>query len=75
MAKVHEIPVTLGERIDEFIDVHGSLRAAARALDVTPGYLSRLRSGVKDNPTDELLNRMGLNRIVTYERRPKWASK
>jgi hypothetical protein len=58
----------LSERIAELAAQHGSLRAAARVLEVDPGYLSRLRSGEKDSPEDWLLRRMGLRRVVTYER-------
>lgn len=63
----------LTERIAELVEQHGSLRAAARVLDVDPGYLSRLSSGAKDEPSDTLLRRMGLRRVVSYERRQKCA--
>jgi len=58
----------LQERIAELAEQHGSLRAAARVLECDAGYLSRLQSGEKDNPEDWLLRRMGLRRVVTYER-------
>jgi hypothetical protein len=61
--------ISLAERIAELAVQHGSLRAAGRVLDVDAGYLSRLASGEKDNPDEQLLRRMGLRRIVTYERR------
>lgn len=63
--------MTLPERIAELVEQHGSLRAAARVLEVDPGYLSRLQSGEKDDPGDTLLRRMGLRRVVSYERRPQ----
>ncbi len=59
----------LQERIQELIEQHGSLRAAARVLEVDPGYLSRLASGEKDDPGETLLRRMGLRRVVSYELR------
>lgn len=59
----------LMRRIHELSDQHGSLRAAARVLEVDVGYLSRLASGEKDDPGETLLRRMGLRRVVTYERR------
>ena len=62
------LSVTLAERIAELIVQHGSLRAVARVLECDGGYLSRLQSGEKDNPDDWLLRRMGLRRVVTYER-------
>ncbi|MGJ7544593.1 Lar family restriction alleviation protein [Variovorax sp. LT1R16] len=60
--------VQVPERIAELIDQHGSLRAAARALDCDPGYLSRLQSGEKSDPGTELLSRMGLRQVITFER-------
>lgn len=58
----------LRQRIAELIEQHGSLRAAARVLMVDPGYLSRLASGEKDDPGEDLLRRMKLRRVVAYER-------
>lgn len=62
---------TLPERIHELVVQHGTLRAAARVLAVDAGYLSRLANGAATDPGDTLLRRMGLRRIVTYERAPK----
>lgn len=59
----------LQDRITELVAQHGSLRAAARVLEVDAGYLSRLQSGEKDDPGETLLRRMGLRRVVAYERR------
>lgn len=61
-------PMTLAERIDELVRQHGSLRAAARAIRVDAGYLSRLDSGEKTNPSATVLRRLGLRVVVTYER-------
>lgn len=58
----------LQERIGELVTQHGSLRAAARVLEVSPGYLSRLQSGEKDDPGETLLRRLKLRRVVRYER-------
>lgn len=58
----------LQRRIDELIEKHGGLVAAARVLQVDAGYLSRLRSGEKKDPGYAVLRRMGLRRVVTYER-------
>lgn len=59
---------TLSKRITELVDQHGSLRAAAAVLGCDPGYLSRLSHGEKTEPRDALVRRMGLRRVVTYER-------
>ena len=53
-------------RIDALVARHGSYRAAARVLRVDAGYLSRLRNGGKTAPSDHLLKRLGLRRVVTY---------
>ena len=58
--------VTLKERIDELCEKHGSLRKAAKAVDVDFGYLSGLRSGEKNNPSDNTLEKLGLKKVVTY---------
>ena len=58
----------LGDRITELEKQHGSLRAAAKVLGCDAGYLSRLRSGEKENPSAILLKRIGLRRVIAYER-------
>lgn len=60
--------MTLAERIEELATQHGSLRAAARAIQVDVGYLSRLASGEKARPLKDTLRRLGLRRVVSYER-------
>ena len=46
---------------------HGGLRAAARAAGLDAGYLSRLRSGQKEQPSDLVLAALGLERVVNEE--------
>jgi len=64
--------VTLQERVAQLIAKHGSLRAAARAIQVDHAYLSRLGSGEKVRPLAGVLKRMGIRRVVDYqlERKP-----
>lgn len=59
--------MTLQERIDQLILQHGTLRAAARVAQIDASYLSRLRYGEKENPTNDVLRRLGLRRVVSYE--------
>lgn len=59
---------TLEARIAALVELHGSLRAAAKSLDCDVGYLSRLARGEKLEPSSALLERMDLKRVVTYER-------
>lgn len=60
--------MTLQERIDQLVVQHGSLRAVARVTEINAGYLSRLRNGEKVNPEKDKLRRLGLRRVVTFER-------
>ncbi len=60
--------MTLQDRIDELVAQHGSLRAVARVTEIDVGYLSRLRNGEKVNPEKDKLRRLGLRRVVTFER-------
>lgn len=60
--------MTLERRIDELVAQHGSLRAVARVLEIDHGYLSRLRDGSKGEPSQDTLRKLGLRRIVSYER-------
>lgn len=60
--------ITLQQRVGELIAQHGTLRAAARAIQVEVSYLSRLERGEKQNPSELTLRRMGLREVVAYER-------
>jgi len=57
----------LQARILELEERYGSLRELARRLDVDVGYLSRLKTGEKDNPSEFLLINLNLKRVITYE--------
>jgi hypothetical protein len=56
--------------VEEKIAQHGGLRAAARVLKMTPAYLCRLRYGIKNNPGDKILRKLGLERTVTFKAKP-----
>lgn len=56
-------------RIGELAKRHGSLRAAALVLKTDHVYLWRLSTGNKSNPSEKLLRKLGLRRVVTYEDR------
>lgn len=60
-------PVTfpLHEAVALVVAKHESQAEAARQFDVGKAYLSRLLSGVKTNPSDDVLKRMGIKRQVT----------
>jgi hypothetical protein len=58
----------LQRRIKELAAHHGSLRVLGRVLGVDHAYLYRLSTGEKDDPGAELLRKLKLRRVVTYER-------
>lgn len=55
------------DAIDLLVEKHGSLRAAARVIGVNYAYLSRLRNSQKTDPSDAVLRKIGLRRIVVYQ--------
>jgi hypothetical protein len=57
-------------RIDELVDRHGSLRAVGLVLGIDHAYLYRLSTGDKVNPSERVLKKLKLKKIVTvtYER-------
>ena len=61
----------LRTRIESLVGRCGGLRAAARLLHVDPGYLSRLRSGGKTNPSKVLLRKLGLRKVEVYQLIPQ----
>ena len=60
---------TITARIDELMAEHGGLRKAAKAIQLQPSYLSRLRNGHQTNPQPEALRKLGLSRRVIYTRK------
>lgn len=60
----------LQRRLAELVDQHGSIRAAARVLQVDHAYLHCLLFGKKSNPSETLLRKLGLRRVVTVEYQP-----
>lgn len=60
--------MTLLERIMELKSVHGSLRAAGRVVKIDAAYLSRLCNGTKRGPSARTLRKLGLRKVVDYER-------
>lgn len=59
--------VTLPEAIAGLVQALGSLRELSRQTGIDVSYLSRLASGEKTEPSDEVLHKLCLRRITTYE--------
>ena len=60
------LPSPISLAIEAAEEEHGSLRAAAKALGIDAGYLSRLKNGEKLNPGDDVLAALGLERVTMY---------
>lgn len=61
--------ITIREAIDIQMGKHKKgLNGTARALGIDRAYLCRLHSGKYTNPSDEVLCKLGIERIVTYRR-------
>lgn len=58
----------ISARIKQLQRDHGGLRAAARAIGMSPSYMIRLRDGKKLEPSVRLLRKLGLEKKVTYAR-------
>ena len=54
--------ITIKERIDALCLEYGSLRNTSKIIDVDFGYLSGLRSGEKNNPSEKILSKLGLKK-------------
>lgn len=54
------------ERLRKFIDKHGTQKAAAKALDITPAYLSDLIN-VRRDLSVKMLAKLGLRRTVVQK--------
>jgi len=60
--KTYEI--SLQKRIATIVQTYGGMRPAARALGIDYSYLRCLMIGEKSNPSDEVLQILGLRRII-----------
>ncbi|MBD1602266.1 hypothetical protein [Pseudomonas typographi] len=61
------LPCPISERIKMLSVAHGGLRGMSRALGIDAGYLSRLANGEKQEPSTEILSKLGLRKVVGYE--------
>ncbi len=59
--------VSLSDRVAELVEEYGSYRAAGTKIGVDFGYLFKI-ANAKKNPSVDALRRMGLRRVITFER-------
>ena len=55
-------------RIYALVRKHGSERAAAEASGIEYAHLNKLKRGLIDKPSENTLEKLGLERNVTYRR-------
>lgn len=60
--------IVLQDVLRQKIEQHGGVRAAARVLEISAAYLSRLSRGEKIWPDDKLLKKLRIRRSVIYWR-------
>lgn len=53
-------------KLHRFIQQYQTQAAAAKALEVTPQYLSDVKYGHR-KPSDKILSALGLKKVVHYE--------
>lgn len=63
-AKTEKVTKTLADAVSFVVKQHESQAEAARKFGVGKAYLSRLLSGIKENPSDDVLAKMGISREI-----------
>lgn len=58
--------VTLSKYVQKVVDDCGGIRAAARVLQIDNSYLSKLCTGVRTDPSDEVLKKLKLKRVIMF---------
>lgn len=58
--------ITLEAAVQTVVNRHGGVRAASRATGVDKTFISRLLRGHKTAPSEETLNRLGLQAVPLY---------
>ena len=59
---------TVSRRIEELAEQYGSVKEVANRLGVNATYLHRLANGSKTSPSEDVIEKLGLRRIVSYVR-------
>lgn len=57
---------TIEDAIKHKIRIYGGVRAMSRKLNISPGYISKMSRGYKSEPGEDILEKLGLVRVVEY---------
>ena len=62
---------SIGMFLREQESIHGSTRKAAAHFGIDPAYWWRLKEGQKSSPSQEILDKLGLEPVITiYQKKP-----
>lgn len=69
--------VVLNKYVQKLIKENGGLRAASRVLQIDNSYLNKMATGIRTDPSDEVLKKLKLRKLVMYvpKRRKKKVAK
>jgi hypothetical protein len=59
--------LTLEEHLTNMEAKHGTIQRAADHFGITPTYWYKLRTGDKTNPSQKILDKLGLSEIRIYK--------
>ena len=66
--EIKELAGVLKSRVQELVIAKGGVVALARFLGCPRGYIFQLRAGERTGASTAMLAKMGLRRVVRYER-------
>lgn len=56
--------------VADLIKLNDGVRNLSRKVGIDSGYLCRLKQGDKTNPSDEVLEKLNIQKVVTYRTGP-----
>lgn len=59
--------ITLDAAVKNIVEKHGGIRAASRATGVDAAFICRLLQGKKTAPSNETLNKLGIEAVPLYK--------
>lgn len=62
-----QIFLSIQERCEQLVEIHGSQRKAAKAVGISAPLFSYLRRGIHEYAKDETLAKLGIRRIYVLD--------